>query len=132
MSIPGDSILASIPAHMWERMDRMGEALDAIITRKRTGPKWDKRPYLSRPRDGWSCFLSDGAHSYRCTIEPKLWGVYEVRVARERTFPMTVESATVEDVRAAIRTAERLMSKVAGWKFWDEKRRAALDIPSYR
>lgn len=110
----------------------MGEALDAIITRKRTGPKWERSLYSDRPRDGWKCLvLADSFKAYYCTIEPTLWGVYLVTIRRDSTN-VTAESAEIEDVRAAIRTAERLIVKVAGWKFWDEKRRAALDIPSYR
>lgn len=121
-----------IPQEMWDRMDRMGEALDAIVAKKRSGPIWERPSYDDRPRAGWRCMLvGNEARVYWCRVEPTLYGAYVIDIKPDQGYS-TIESAEEEDPARAIAVAERMMKKVAGWTFWDEKRRRDLEMGPYR
>jgi hypothetical protein len=116
----------------WDEMDRLGEALDAVVTKKRTGPQWERQPYSDAPRDGWRCLVvGDGGKVMWCKIEPTLLGEYEVRIYDDRGMGNGPIEGTDDPVQA-VRIAERMMERAAGWRFWDESRRRTLEMEPYR
>lgn len=122
----------SVPPEMYERMDRMGEALDRIIKGKRTGPKWERTLSGDNPRDGWRCLLlKDGGNAAYCYIAPTLWGTYDVAIRPAEGYG-NLGGGEDEDPNKAIAIALREMKRVAGWTFWDDKDRAARGVDLYR